>query len=200
MMLNPLLKSLLALCLGNLTACTQWHYDLGTPLQNIDVPRPEQQVSLAQALDMLGPPQRMSASSSGYVLAWEHWHIRENSLGLSLGAMGADILSLDWGELRAKGQFLLLTFNKQRELTSSTRSHWDNNAGGGKAIQPFFSMVSVVDVGELVDKLPQHRWGGSFLKPLPRAINSESSPETGQNGIEQRGTPRAVGQRSLEMD
>jgi len=179
---------------------TQWHYDLGMPLQHVDLPQPEQNIGLTEVLQALGPPQRMSASDGGFVMAWEHWHIRESSLGLSLGALGADFFSLDWGEMRAKGQFLLLSFNDRHELTSSARSQWDNHAGGGKAIQPFLSMVSVVDVGELVDQLPQHRWGAAQLRPLPKAINNNSSPDTGQNGLEQRGTPAAVGQRSMEMD
>lgn len=191
----------LAFSLALLSGCvTQWHYDLGMPLYQAELPGPEQNIGLAEALELLGPPQRMSASSTGYVLAWEHWHIRETSVGLSLGAMGADFLSADWGAMNAKGEFLLLTFNKQHLLTGSTRSQWDNHAGGGKAIQPFLSMVSVVDTGDLVNRLPQHRWGAAFLRPLPKGLNSSSDPNSGQNGLEQRGTPNAIGQRSLEMD
>jgi len=181
-----------------LTACSQWRYDLGMPLPKSGVPEVEQHAGLSEALIALGPPQRISATRDGYVLAWEHWHIKENTLGLSLGLMGADLFSIDWGQMHAKGEFLLLTFNRQHQLTASARSEWDNH-GGGQAVQPFLGLISVVDVGDLTGKMTQHRWGGSLLKPLPRALNNDSSPETGQNGVEQRGTPTAIGQRSLEM-
>ena len=189
---------LLGLCL--LAGCTQWHYDLGRPLSKADIPDVEQHMTLAQVLTDLGPPQRMSATSNGYVLAWEHWQVKEQTLGLGLGALGAELFSFGWGDLRAKGEFLVVTFNRQHQLTSSTLSQWDNYGGGGKSIQPFLGLVSVVDAGDLVGKMPQHRWGGAFLKPIPRALNRGSNSDTGHNGIEQRGTPGAIGQQSLEMN
>jgi hypothetical protein len=181
-----------------LTACSQWRYDLGTPLAAINLP--QQHMPLEQVLDLLGPPQRMSATDSGFVLAWEHWHIREDSVGVSLGALGADFLSADWGEMRVKGEFLLLTFDRQHLITSATRSHWDNYGGGGKAIQPFLGFVSVVDAGDLIGPLPQHKWGSSLLQQLPDTLNMVSNPGSGQSGLQQRGTPTAIGQQSLEME
>ena len=190
---------LLLLACWQLVGCSQWRYDLGTPLYSIELPRPEDNISLADALALFGPPLRMSAADSGFVLAWEHWHIRENSLGVSLGVMGADFFSADWGEMRAKGEFVLLTFDRQHRLTSASRSDWDNYGGGGKAIQPLASFVSVVDAGDLTVFLPQHRWGAAFLQPLPEATNIPSSPNSGQSGLEQRGTPTTIGQRALEL-
>jgi hypothetical protein len=187
--------SLLACSL--LTGCSQWRYDLGTPLPAIDLP--QQQMPLKQALDLLGPPQRLSATDAGYVLAWEHWHIREDSIGVRLGALGADFLSADWGEMRVKGEFLLLNFDRQHLLTSATRSQWDNYGGGGKAIQPF-GIMSVVDSGDLIGPLPQHKWGDSLLQRLPGTLNMSSNPGSGQSGLQQRGTPTAIGQQSLEME
>ena len=190
--------ALLLLCCFMLQGCTQWHYDLGTPLVETDTPTAQQYATLTQVLSRLGPPQRMSALANGYVLAWEHWRIKEQTLGLSLGAMGADLFTLDWGDLSVAGEFLMVTFNRQHQLTGSSFSHWDNNGGGGKAIQPLLSLVPLVDADDLLDWMPQHRWGASFLQPLPNALNRNSNSNTGQNGIEQRGTPGAIGQQSLE--
>jgi len=190
--------ALLLACCWLQAGCTQWYYDLGTPLEEKNIPRIEQGLTVTQVLANLGPPQRVSAVANGYILAWEHWHLKEQTLGVSLGAMGADLFSLDWGDLRVKGEFLLVTFNKQHQMTASTRSQWDNNGGGGKAIQPLLGLVPLVDADDLVGRMPQHRWGASLLKRLPRALNNDSNPNTGQNGIEQRGTPSAIGQRSLE--
>lgn len=181
-----------------LQACSQWHYDLGGPLPAMELP-PEN-TPLREVLLQLGPPLRMTATDTGFVLAWEHWHITENEFGVSLGALGADFLSADWGEMRAKGEFLLLTFDREYLLTSATRSNWDNYGGGGSSIQPFIGVVSVVDSDDLLGPLPQHRWGGAHLQRLPGTLNWDSSPDTGQNGLQQRGTPTAVGQQSLQMD
>jgi hypothetical protein len=181
-----------------LTACSQWRYELGETLPDTELP--QQGMSLGKALILLGPPQRMSATDAGFVLAWEHWHIQENAIGVSLGALGADFLSADWGEMRVRGEFMLLMFNRQHTLTSATRSHWDNYGGGGKAIQPFLGFISVVDAGDLTGPLPQHFWGGSLLQRLPGTLNMASNPASGQSGLQQRGTPTAIGQQSLEMD
>ena len=183
-----------------LPGCTQWHYDLGTHLSPEDLPDAEQALSLAQVLADLGPPQRVSATGNGYVLAWEHWLIDEDTVGLSLGLLGTDLLSFDWGKARIRGEFLLATFNRQHQLTSSTMAYWDNDAGGGQAVQPFLSVVSLADVDDLVYSMPHHWWGSALLEPIPQAINADSRPDMGQGGIQRRGTPRGIGQQSLEIN
>jgi hypothetical protein len=172
---------------------------MGAPIASSDLPA--QRASLNEVLQLLGPPMRMSASDTGFIMAWEHWDIRENSLGITLGALGADFFSADWGEMRIKGEFLLVTFDHQHLLTSATYTDWDNDGGGGQAIQPFFSFVSVVDVEDLIDPMPQHDWGNLLLQSdLPSALNSGSNSDTGQRGLQQRATPKAIGQQSLEMN
>ena len=182
-----------------LTGCSQWRYDMGVPIPSDNLPA--QKTPLSEVLQLLGPPLRMSASDTGFIMAWEHWDIRENSIGITLGALGADFFSADWGEMRVKGEFLLMTFDHQHLLTSATHSDWDNDGGGGQAIQPFFSFISVVDVEDLIGPMPQHDWGSLLLQAdLPSALNSGSNSDTGQEGLQQRATPKAVGQQSLEMD
>jgi hypothetical protein len=44
---------------------------------------------------------------------------------------------------------------------------------------------------------PQHHWGMSLLKPLPKTLNAANDIDAGMHGLEQRGTPLAVGQRTL---
>lgn len=181
-----------------LSACTQWRYELGTRLSPEALPDAGRSLSLARVLDILGPPHRISAAGAGYVLAWEYWKIREDSIGLSLGVLGTDLLSMDWGDAHMHGEFLLVTFNRDHQVTSSTFARWSNDAGGGQAIQPMLGLVSLVDVGDMVDHMPHHQWGGALLQPLPQAINTPSRPDTGQSGIQRRGTPTGTGQQSLE--
>src|SRR5262249_50699717 len=49
---------------------------------------------------------------------------------------------------------------------------------------------------ELTASAPQHHWGMSLLNPLPQTLNAASDIDVGMHGLEQRGTPRAVGQRT----
>jgi hypothetical protein len=143
---------------------------------------------------------RISATPDGYVLAWEHWQVREDTLGVSLGRLtGVDFLSADWGDARMKGEFILAVFDRGHRLTASVFSDWDSDAGGGTALQPFIG-VSLVDVDDLVARLPHHDWGATYLDRLPKALNAPNRPDTGQAGIQQRGTPGGIGQQALEMD
>ena len=182
-----------------LAGCSQWHWDMGVDLDEMALPAPGERLSLGEMLDRFGPPLRMSATDTGYVMAWEHWQVRENSLGFSLGAAGADFLSADWGEIRARGEFILLTFDREHMLTAAEYATWDKHGGGGQAIQPFMSFVSVTDTEGLLDRRRQHRWGMTMTQRLPEALNTQSDPHSGQAGLEQRGTPTAVGQQALEM-
>jgi hypothetical protein len=193
---QALVTALLVLALAG---CTQWRYDLGDHLTHANLDKLQQGMPLSEVLDIFGPPQRISASPSGYLLAWEHWQVDEDSLGIRLGAMGADILSLDWGKARIRGEFLLVTFDREHHLSGSTVSEWDNLAGGGQGIQPFIGVVSMVDIDDLVRSMPQNSWGATSLQELPRALNTQSSPLSGQSGMEQRGTPPSIGQKSLEL-
>lgn len=200
--LRPEPRAIAAVLLATwlMTGCTQWHYDLGRPLSPETHPDPAQTTTLARVLSDLGPPQRVSATSNGYILAWEFWRIKEEKLGLSLGIVGTDLLSVDWGQARIKGEFLLVTFNRQHRVTSSTYANWDNDGGTGRALQPPLGLFSVVDVDDLVNQMPHHQWGASLLKPITQAINADSRPDMGQAGIQQRGTPSGTGQQSLEID
>ena len=183
---------------GLINGCTSWTYDIGQPLAKSDAVVGE--ASLTDVLHQLGPPQRISALPGGYVMGWEHWQVQEQSLGLSLGALGADLLAIDWGSARIAGEFLLLSFDLEHHLIDSSFSRWDENAGSGTALQPSIGLVDVVDVSDLVGVMPQHVWGATALQALPRSLNVQSSPDSGENGLEQRGTPRGAGQRTLELD
>jgi hypothetical protein len=160
----------------------------------------EERPTMVQVMAELGPPLRLSATESGYVMAWEHWRITENSIGFSLGAMGADFLSIDWGEATVDGEFMLLTFDSDHKLSGAALSEWSGDVGGGSAIQPFVGVVDVVDVNDLVNALPQHGWGAASLLPLPEVLNAGSRPDMGNTGIQQRGTPTGIGQQTLEME
>ena len=182
-----------------LAACSQWSYDLGNPLGESAWQQSTELQYLGDTLAALGPPHRVAAVADGYVLGWEYWEIRERSLGVSLGALGADLLAVDWGRAQLSGEFLLLRFDREHRLTARAFNTWDERGGGGTALQPSIALVDLVDVEDLLEPLPQHRWGALSLGRLPVTLNRASSPDSGQAALEQRGTPTGAGQRSLEM-
>ena len=49
----------------------------------------------------------------------------------------------------------------------------------------------------LTASAPQHHWGLSLLNPLPHTLHAANDIDAGMHGLEQRGTPMAVGQRTL---
>ena len=181
-----------------LGACSLNTYRLGEPLQAADTPDAATEIAVGDVLRRLGPPHRLSSTADGYVMAWESWTIREQSVGFSLGFVGARFLNVDWGKARMRGAFLLASFDRNHRLRDATFSTWDSDAGGGQGLQPLASVVPVVDVADLLGPLPQHLWGAQALESLPAGLNRDSSPGNGTNGIEQRGTSKEVGQRSLD--
>ena len=188
------------LCALQLAACSLNNYRLGAPLQAADKPDVAAALDVGDVLHRLGPPHRLSSTADGYVMAWESWTIRERSVGFSLGFIGARFLNVDWGKAHTRGAFLLASFDRNHQLRDATFSTWDSDAGGGQGLQPLASIVSVVDVADLLGPLPQHGWGGQMLERLPAGLNRDSTPGNGSNGIEQRGTSTAVGQHSLDTE
>ncbi|MDJ0955833.1 MAG: hypothetical protein QNI91_03190 [Arenicellales bacterium] len=198
---EPLSQLLAVMVVCLLAGCSISTYKIGADnIDPKDVPEPKETQTLIDALARLGPPYRLSATPNGYVLAWEHWHIQQDKLGISLRPIGGDFLSINWGNARTRGDFLVLYFDRNHKLVDSGYGHWDSDAGGGQGIQPLFSIVDVVDVDDLVQPMPHHLWGGFMLSELPITLNIKNHLDTGQNGIQQRGTTANVGQHTLEMN
>jgi len=188
----------LLVCTTAVAGCSRWSYDIGSDLVAAEIPAVEDQLNVRDVLARMGPPLRISALPGGYVLAYEYWHIVQDKVGIGISAAGVNALSIDWGNARIQGEFLLLGFNREHQLVDSTFQEWDRDTGGGKSIQPLQGLVSVVGVGDLTHPMPQHRWGAFYLEEIAVALNAQSNLDIGQNGLEQRGTPVDIGQRSLE--
>ena len=172
-------------------------YQLGLPLSEQQIESASETIELAKVLEQLGPPQRIAGIADGYVMAWEHWRISEKSLGVSLGPLGVDLFSIDWGGARMAGEFLMLRFDRSHQATDYSFTRWDESAGGGTAVQPSLGFVDVVDVSDLLTPMPQHQWGSMWLRDLPESLNQANSPDSGVSALEQRGTPGGAGQRTL---
>ncbi len=66
-----------------IAGCSHNSYNLGAQLCECDLPDPGQALALEHVLAQLGPPLRLSATPTGYVLAWEHWDISETKVGIA---------------------------------------------------------------------------------------------------------------------
>jgi hypothetical protein len=193
------MRALLMLCLA-LGGCTQWrHYELGLPIAESEVPRPQQGWTVSDVMAKFGPPLRMSAEPTGYTMAWEYWEIDEFKVGIGSFITGVDLVNIDWGKANVSGDFMLLSFSHNHRLRSASFEEWNRGAGGGRGVQPVLSPVGVVDVGDLLVPLSQHGWGGQSLRRAPVTLNQQNRLDSGQAGIEQRGGTRRVGQHSLEL-
>lgn len=191
--------TLVLLAASLLAGCTQWrHYELGEQINQSDVPRPEDGWTTSQVMGKFGPPIRMSSNASGYVMAWEYWVIDEYKVGIGSFISRVDLVSIDWGKASARGDFMLLSFDHEHQLTAATFEKSDRDAGGGQGVQPGFSLIDLVEVGDLTVPLSQHLWGAQSLRRIPVTLNQQNRLDTGNAGIEQRGGTSGVGQHSLE--
>ena len=188
------LRATLITLLLALQGCTQWYYDLGAALP-ADYEAAAEGKSMAVVLRDLGPPLRYAVTPQGLAMAWEAWRIREDSIGVSLGFVGAELLEIDWGDAQIEGDFLVMTFDEERRVSAAFRAQRTGDLGGGAAVQPIASVVSVVDVDDLTRPLPQHLWGASQLLEPAEALNNAQRPGMGDSALEQRGTPVGAGQR-----
>lgn len=59
--------------------------------------------------------------------------------------------------------------------------------------------MPTVDTKHLWEAPEQFAWGRQALEPLAATLNVGQSVSSGTHGIEMRGTPDSVGQRTLEM-
>lgn len=195
-----LLRGLLLTLMCALGGCTQWHYNLGETLPGAAASlATETGLDSREVLARLGPPLRVSAIPGGYVLGWESWQVTENVLGFSLGALGVDFLSIDIGRADTRNEALLLTFASDHRLTGGSWHGREDSVGGGRSVQPLVSLVPVVDVDDITERLPQHNWGRAALEPLPIGLNRAQRPDMGQGGVAQRATPTGTGQQALEL-
>jgi len=181
-----------------LSGCTHWRFELGESLAPLDTDSSARPLTLELVLERMGPPQYLTATDAGWVMAWEHLVITEDSLGLSLGLLGADFLNADWGEMNTAGEYLLISFDRQHQVSGAARSTWSGLSGSGMALQPLASVLSVVESDDLRERLPQHNWGASLLQVLPAGLNRRSNLEEGINGLQRRGTSGAIGQHTLD--
>jgi hypothetical protein len=152
------------------------------------------------ALDLFGPPHRISASETGMVWLYEEIDLHETQLGINLAGKRATLFKAALGLGHEDRRLLILFFDPSGETRAS---HYEQRAGAaarGAALQFIFAVAGVVDAEDLNAPPATHDWGFGLLETdLPVALNRLQSLDFGEHGLQQQATPTSVGQRALEL-
>jgi hypothetical protein len=154
--------------------------------------------TLSDAIATLGPPARMSPVPGGVAMLYEFVDGTENQLGINLELVGLEWFKFAIGRGSAEREELLLLFDDDAVLRSSDYRAWREKTGNGFGFQLFFVALPTVDSKHLWESPEQFTWGRRALEPLTVTLNEGNSVTSGTHGIEMRGTPDSVGQRTLE--
>jgi hypothetical protein len=196
----------LALLALVLCGCTVLRDELGTRIPWEASLYSEGETHYRDVLKDLGCPLRVSRHGTGVAFLYEYAYVKEGQLGLSYDdAFGTGALSiLEWikfsfGTASADREALLMTFDRDGILESERFVSWNQKLGTGFSIQFIVDVGSVVDTTAATAEVDPNDWGAMMLRPLPQTLNAAQNIDDGRYGFEQRGTPRKVGQRTLEM-
>lgn len=189
---------LLASIVGN-SGCTMIGKRIGEPIAAERAGLEEGSTSAWRTVELLGPPTNMSALPDGLVMVYEYVDANEQQLGLNLDFLGLNWFKMSFGRAKAQHEVLLLLYDSRGLLRASDFRNWTEDLGKGFGFQLFFVAMPTVDTRHLNAKPEQFSWGRTALEPLPVTLNAGQSLVNGSNGIEMRGTPDSVGQRTLEM-
>lgn len=172
----------------------------GEPIPVADADLRERVTTVAQAVNALGPPIRMTALPGGMAMLYEYLDGRERQIGINLTFIGLDWFKFAFGRGAASRQALLLVFDEAGILMAQDFHAWTEDMGSGFGMQLFVTVLPTVDTRHLWVAPEQHHWGQLALERLPVTLNAGQSVVSGTHGLEMRGSPSAVGQRSLEME
>ena len=192
------LAALLVLASLASAGCTTIGRRVGVPISAPTAGLEEGVTRVSDVVDLFGPPARMSALPDGLAMLYEYIDATEKQFGINLELIGLDWFKLAFGRGAADRQALLLVFDQDGTLQAREYKAWHENIGRGLGFQIFFAAMPTVDSKHLWEAPEQFGWGRQALDPLTVALNVRSSVTSGTHGIEMRGTPDSVGQRTLE--
>lgn len=194
-----LCKCFIIVSLISLSGCSFITKSIDTPIDTSSAELAKEQIHFYTVLDELGPPAYISSLSSGFAFQYENLQIKEQQFGISIDTDFFRWFKLAYGSAKVDRKLHVFVFNNEGYIQAYGKKHVKEGAGKGLSYQFIVTVAQVVDTSHLEQPLAQHNWGVSLLKPLPVAINREQSMDSGVHGLEQRGTPTTIGQRTLEM-
>ncbi len=190
----PFLFPLLALA-----GCTFISTEYGRPVLTDDSEFEDGATHFRDVMSKLGPPTKLSAVPGGMAFQYEHLRVKERQFGISIPIRSLEWLKLSLGRARGDQDTLLLLFDHQGLLKSHRLEERELDLGAGTSVQIFFAVAPTVDTSGAEADYDTNKWGMALLRSPPEMLNSRQSLESGQNGMQRRGTPEKAGQHTLEM-
>ena len=183
-----------------LAGCSSFRTEMGRPLPAKLDDFAEGRTRVESVVRELGPPNQASRMADGFAFLYEYSLLNEFQLGFSMNLPIVRWFKFvkAWNRLDQQG--LLLTFDGEGVLRSAGVGKWQENLGGGSAVQILVVVMSLSDVAELLRPADAHDWGELLLQPPPIALNSAQSLRNGEHGLQQRIAPDYAGQHTLEME
>jgi hypothetical protein len=144
----------------------------------------------ADVLAALGPPTAITALPDGYAFLYEGGRLRTRSVG-------GNFYQFQSGYAWSSAQLAIaaFVFDDEGILCGAAVERGDEGTGSGfsagsQGAQAFDQIAFLLPAS-------QHFWGRQLLRRLPAGLNRGSDMASGLHGLERRGTPVDVGQRTL---
>lgn len=184
-----------------LSGCAHLHKDLGTPLPTAAEVALEPSGHYSDFLRAYGPPAKISALPSGFVFLYEHVQIDERQYGLILPGPIAKYFKIVWATSLATTDVAVFLFDQQGHLSGSGYRTFENDPGGGFGLTLFFKIKSLTDIDEYTHSQEGIlEWGMAKFRPIPLALNTAQSLDTGDKGLDVLRVDGMAGQRALELN
>mgnify|MGYP001812267877 FL=1 len=194
-----LYTTLLIVLLVMLGGCTLINKNIDKPLDSFSAELTNSETHYYKILDELGPPAYISSLPVGFAFQYEALSIDEQQLGLSTDMDFIRWFKLAYGKATVKRDVHTFIFNSEGYVQAYGNRRLQENVGRGLSLQFIVKVAPIVDTKYLEKPYSQHNWGFSLLQPLSMGLNRKQSLDSGNYGLEQRGTPTEVGQRTLEF-
>jgi hypothetical protein len=171
------------------SSCTRIHISNDKEIDAARTRTIQHNTPYAAVLAALGPPAKVTALPSGFAFLYESTQVLQRGIALSVYFIRASV---------TKGDRVLDAYVVVFDERGLVVGHEQIT----KSVPLSLAFAVTIPTGgppqELAASAPQHRWGMSMLNPPPKTLNAANDIDAGMYGLEQRGTPSAVGQRTLE--
>jgi hypothetical protein len=169
-------------------SCTRIHISNDKEIDAARTRAIQRNTPYADVLVALGPPAKLTALPSGFAFLYESSQVLQRGIALSVYFLRFSVTKGD----RVLDAYVVL-FDERGFVVGHEQIT--------KSVPSSLTFAVTIPTGgpppELTASAPQHHWGTRMLDPLPQTLNAANDVDAGMHGLEQRGTPIAVGQRTL---
>jgi hypothetical protein len=171
-----------------ISSCTRIHISNDKEIDTARTRLIQHNTTYADVLVALGPPAKVTALPSGFAFLYERTQVLQRGIALSVYFIRVSVTKGDRGL-----DSYVVVFDGRGLVVGHEQLT--------KSVPLSVTFAVTIPTGgpprELAASAPQHHWGMSLLNPLPQTLNAANDIDVGMHGLEQRGTPRTVGQRTL---